>query len=150
GVLGCIGPLAAKMALDLGRQGGRTVGSVYAWGALGSIVGTFLTGFILIAKMGTIAVLVAVAAGWGLGALRFGARSLVPYLWAGSVVSLVWITMGPWQQGREIGVRLGILQEAFANVLYTDESQYSYIKVEQDAEPPSMRTLSLDHLIHAY
>src|SRR5713101_7114662 len=50
--LGCFGPQAAKMALDLGRQVGHTLGNVYAWGAFGSIVGTFLTGFFLLGRMG--------------------------------------------------------------------------------------------------
>ena len=48
-MLGTIGPAAAKMALDLGQATGRTLGNVYAWGAVGSIIGTFLTGYYLIA-----------------------------------------------------------------------------------------------------
>ena len=149
-VLGCIGPLAAKMALDLGRKVGRTVGSVYAWGALGSIVGTFLTGFILIARMGTVSVLVTVAAGLALVALLFGARSLFPYLWAGAVLAFIWATMGPWPWAQKLGTRLGVLPEMYAGTVYVDESQYSYIKIETENDPPGMRTLSLDHLIHAY
>ena len=34
-------------ALEIGRHTGRTIGSVYSWGAVGSIVGTFLTGYFL-------------------------------------------------------------------------------------------------------
>lgn len=60
-VLGTIGPVVAKYALDQGRAVGRTVGNVYAWGAFGSIVGTFLTGFYLIAVMGVRAILFSVA-----------------------------------------------------------------------------------------
>ena len=41
------------MALDRSSRTGSTVGNVYAWGALGSIVGTFLTGFYLIDVWGT-------------------------------------------------------------------------------------------------
>ncbi len=148
--LGCIGPVAAKMALDLGRQAGRTVGNVYAWGAVGSIVGTFLTGFVLIAKMGTLAVLLSVGCALALVGLLFGARSLFPLLWAGLALALVWITMGPWQKGRQLGTRLGFFWERYSTVLHLDESQYSFIQIEQEAEPPSMRALSLDHLIHAY
>ena len=50
------------MALDRGLPTGRTVGDIYAWGAAGSIVGTFLAGFYLIATMGTIAIIWAVGA----------------------------------------------------------------------------------------
>lgn len=51
--LGTVSPLVASMALDRSRNTGSTVGNVYAWGALGSIVGTFLTGFYLIDVWGT-------------------------------------------------------------------------------------------------
>ena len=149
-VLGCIGPMAAKMALDLGRQTGRTVGSVYAWGALGSIVGTFLTGFILIAKMGTIAVLVSAGLTMALVAVLFGARTVFAYLWGIAALALVASAFGPWPWAQKFGVKAGFLRDKYSNVIYVDESQYSYIQVELEAETPSMRSMSLDHLIHAY
>ena len=46
--LGTISPVVASIALDRSEYTGSTVGNVYAWGAFGSIVGTFLTGFWLI------------------------------------------------------------------------------------------------------
>lgn len=52
-MLGTISPVVASMALRKRRNTGVTVGNVYAWGALGSIVGTFLTGFYLIDAFGT-------------------------------------------------------------------------------------------------
>ena len=51
--LGTISPLVASMALSRSTKTGSTVGNVYAWGAFGSIVGTFLTGFYLIDVWGT-------------------------------------------------------------------------------------------------
>lgn len=51
--LGTTSPLVASMALQRSSKTGSTVGNVYAWGALGSIVGTFLTGFYLIDVWGT-------------------------------------------------------------------------------------------------
>ena len=51
--LGTISPLVASMALSRSTKTGSTVGNVYAWGAFGSIVGTFLTGFYLIDIWGT-------------------------------------------------------------------------------------------------
>ena len=44
-VLGMASPVVVKLTLaDLGRAG-RVVGRIYAWSTLGSIAGTFLTGF---------------------------------------------------------------------------------------------------------
>lgn len=54
--LGTISPVVASLALSHSKRTGVTVGNVYAWGALGSIVGTFLAGFVLIDLMGTRAI----------------------------------------------------------------------------------------------
>lgn len=51
--LGMISPVVASIALEKSHRTGITVGNVYAWSALGSIVGTFLTGFWLIDTFGT-------------------------------------------------------------------------------------------------
>lgn len=71
--LGTISPIVASMALARSSRVGTTVGNVYAWGALGSIIGTFLTGFYLIdvwgsraivgLTAGTLGILAAVVAG---------------------------------------------------------------------------------------
>ena len=148
--LGCIGPLAAKMGLDLGRQVGRTVGSVYAWGAVGSIVGTFLTGFVLIARIGSLNVLAGVAAFLAVVAVLFAARSVLPYAWACIVLALVGLTWAPRPWASELETRLGLTWESFENLLHAEESQYAYIQVAEEEDPPSLRSLSLDHLIHAY
>ena len=55
-LLGTISPVVAKMALERGLPTGRTVGDIYAWGAAGSIAGTFAAGYYLIAVMGTISI----------------------------------------------------------------------------------------------
>lgn len=59
--LGTISPVVASLALSHSRRVGTTVGNVYAWGAFGSIVGTFLGGFILIDTFGTRAIVALVA-----------------------------------------------------------------------------------------
>jgi MFS family permease len=73
-VLGLIGPVVAKMALDLGLEHGRTVGNVYAWGALGSIAGTFAAGFFLIQFVGTEAIIFGVAGVLGAVGAALAAR----------------------------------------------------------------------------
>ena len=52
-VLGMVSPVVVKLTLaDLGRAG-NTVGTIYAVSTIGSIFGTFLTGFWLISWLGT-------------------------------------------------------------------------------------------------
>ena len=59
--LGMVSPVVVKLALaDLARTG-NTVGRIYAVSTVGSIVGTFLTGFWLIAWLGTRTIV------WGVG-----------------------------------------------------------------------------------
>ena len=74
--LGTISPVVAKMALERGLPTGRTVGDIYAWGAAGSIAGTFATGYYLIAMMGTISIVCCVAAVMIIMALLYGAGFL--------------------------------------------------------------------------
>ena len=52
-LMGTTSPLVASMALTRSSRMGQTVGNVYAWGAFGSIIGTFITGFYLIDVWGT-------------------------------------------------------------------------------------------------
>ncbi len=62
-VLGMVGPVVAKMAVEQARKAGSAIGDVYFWGAMGSIAGTFLCGFVLmyLAPTSTIVILVAAA-----------------------------------------------------------------------------------------
>src|SRR5262249_24359459 len=62
-ILGMIGPVVAKLAVEHARRSGSALGDVYFSGAGGSIVGAFLTGFILIyeAPSSTIVTLVGAA-----------------------------------------------------------------------------------------
>src|SRR5947209_5653329 len=58
-VLGMIGPVVAKLAVAQARRAGSAIGDVYFMGAVGSIAGTFIAGFILmyLAPIVTIATL---------------------------------------------------------------------------------------------
>src|SRR5208282_829223 len=62
-VLGMVGPVVAKMAVEQAQRTGSAIGDVYFWGAIGSIAGTFLAGFVLmyLAPSSTIVLLVAAA-----------------------------------------------------------------------------------------
>ncbi|WZO99222.1 fused MFS/spermidine synthase [Isosphaeraceae bacterium EP7] len=156
--LGTVSPVVAKLAVDRVRASKRTgaaIGQVYAWGMVGSILGTFLTGFVLIDVLGTKGVILVLAALLAFSATFLG--SVLHAAWAGIPLGLCVIAFmpHPWFQAQ--GVAWGIREEAGkldtvedANA-YVDESNYYYIKVtnEPDAEGQK-RTLVLDNLIHGY
>lgn len=60
-LLGMVSPYAAKLKLENIKNTGQTVGNLYALSTLGSIVGTFLSGFYLIPYFGTNILLVIIA-----------------------------------------------------------------------------------------
>lgn len=74
--IGTISPTVAKVALEKGLATGRTVGTIYASGAAGSIAGTFFAGFYLISHFGTRAIIAMVAWGLVLLAIPWMAASL--------------------------------------------------------------------------
>ena len=149
-LLGMISPAAAKMAIVLGQQLGRTIGSVYSWGAIGSILGTFLTGYFLIARMGTTAVLLSVSAVLLAMALAYGGSSLLPYLWSGVLLAVLVAAWAPFPWARTVGERLGFREPASRLVFFEDESQYSFIRVADEIGTPGLRSMTLDYLVHAY
>ncbi len=149
-LLGMISPVAAKMAIVVGHQLGRTIGSVYSWGAIGSILGTFLTGYVLIAKMGTTAVLLTVSAVLLAMSLVYGTASLLPYLWTGVLLAVMIAAWAPHPAARTIGERLGFRTPGSERVFFDDESQYSHIRVEDEIDTPGVRSMTLDYLVHAY
>lgn len=148
-LLGTISPVVAKMALDKGLPTGRTVGDIYAWGAAGSIAGTFATGYYLIAAMGTVAIIWTVGAGLLLMAILYWARLWVLYVWA--VIFIVLMTMGtaPVEWAKYSGAALGLREKADSKILYEDESQYNYIAVKQLSDEPDKREFVQDKLTHS-
>jgi len=74
-ILGMISPVVVKLTLNNLSETGNVVGKIYAFSTLGSIIGTFATGFFLISWMGTRNILLSVAVILILSALVFGARS---------------------------------------------------------------------------
>lgn len=151
---GLLGPPIAKLALGFGRSAGRIVGNVYAWGALGSIAGTFAAGFYLVAALGSHAVLYSVAA--LLAALGFathprGASFAFAVLWPLAAAS-GWIDALPERRlilGWSLSEgRLEITATRLPQVIYERESQYSSVRVVED-KTTGFRKLYLDNLVHA-
>ncbi len=149
-LLGIISPVAAKMAIELGQQLGRTVGNVYSWGAIGSIIGTFLTGYILIDKIGTTSILIVISGILLCMALGYGGASLLPYLWTGVLFASMGAAWAPIPWAKVAGERLGLREYSRESIYQQEESQYSFIRVEDVFELPGVRSLRLDFLVHAY
>lgn len=146
--LGLIGPVVAKMALDGAAHTGRTVGNVYGWGAFGSIVGTFATGFVLIGRFGTLGIIFGVALllsliGLTLLSKRWSPAAALPIA---LVVGAIYY-YGPWQWSWQSG-RLAV-RTACLLCIWADESNYQFIKVTANGAA-SAHVLTLDNLIHAY
>ena len=157
--LGTVSPVMAKLAIDRVQRTKRTggaIGVVYAWGMVGSILGTFLTGFLLIDVLGSKGVLVLIATLLALAATIIGTTWHA--VWAGIPLGLCIISFVPVPMLRTQADRWGIREAAGDPatdkddaIAWMDESNYYYIKVENsiDAEGKK-RTLVLDNLIHGY
>ncbi|WP_406701051.1 fused MFS/spermidine synthase [Singulisphaera sp. Ch08] len=156
--MGTVSPVVAKLAVERLRGSKRTgtaIGQVYAWGMVGSILGTFLTGFVLIDTLGSKGVLLILAA-----ALAFAATSLGSVwhaAWAGIPLGLCVIAFipAPWfqKQGLQWGIREESGNPATTEdaIAWVDESDYYYIKVTNEPVAEGQkRTLVLDNLIHGY
>ena len=136
-ILGAISPVVAKLAVRDLATTGATVGKIYAAGTLGSIVGTFATGFVLISRFGTHAIV------WGV-ALTLIAMSLLFLLRRRKVTGVVAvaIVLGglglAWQQGWSRGP-------------CALETNYFCIKVrEEERGGERVRVLVLDRLVHSF
>jgi hypothetical protein len=156
--MGTVSPVVAKLAVDRMRQSKRTgaaIGNVYAWGMVGSILGTFLTGFVLIDVLGTKGLILVLATLLALSATFLG--TVWHALWAGIPLGLCVIAFAPAPWLQKQGLAWGIREEkgdpttTQNAIAHIDESNYYYIKVsnEPDAEGEK-RILVLDNLIHGY
>jgi predicted membrane-bound spermidine synthase len=140
--LGTISPVMAKLALEESERMGNTVGSIYALSAAGSIIGTFLSGFVLIPLLGLTTIIVLVGALLGLMALLVGAgrHRAVSAAWI-AVVGLGALLSGPAGRGQQ----LLYPPSPDSRLLFADDSLYSHVEVR---EAGAERLLVQDALIH--
>jgi spermidine synthase len=165
-ILGMISPAVIKLTLrDLAQTGGL-VGKVYALSTLGSIIGTFATGFVLVQLFGTRLIVLGVgivllimavvfgdlgrigraavplAAGVLLVGLLVPARNVQAYDCLGDGLSLACLqraTTDGWDEATQSGC--------------LHETAYYCIRVTEDpstSENQTVRELILDHLVHSY
>ena len=147
-VLGTISPLVAKIALERNTHVGQTIGGVYAWGAAGSIAGTFLAGYLLIAWMGTIAVVCVVALILAIMAVVYGRRSAEAYVWLIAWGAAAYLSMSPHASAKEVGTRWLWREQLPEATHYFNESQYNRIVVKGVGDE-GVRALYLDKLMHS-
>lgn len=148
-LLGTISPVVAKMALDQGLPQGRTVGDIYAWSAAGSIAGTFLAGYFLIAVMGTIAIIWAVAAALLVMSLLYWLKLVPAYLWSIVFITALLMGMAPYQWAEKSGSRLKLRLKPDSNLIYEDNTQYCYVAVKRESVNPEKRAFFQDKLKHS-
>jgi spermidine synthase len=153
--LGTISPTAAKMALEQGDSMGKTIGSVYAWGAVGSVIGTFLTGFWLIAALGTKGVVLAISFALAIMALSAGRFRWGTAIWAGLLGALLAISQLPtgYAEILQLPTKFFGLRENPSS-LFAADSRYQFIEVIERTSDYDrnrrIRSLALDHSIHGY
>jgi predicted membrane-bound spermidine synthase len=151
--LGMISPVAVKLAVRNLDTAGRTVGKIYAFSTLGSILGTFATGFWLVAQFGTRAtligtgiVLVSVALAMGDLLGRAGRVAAACVLIGGALFAAA-RTKPPLPPYHDPVLHAGI------GTVHFDESQYYTIRVERTIREDTGATINalhLDHLVHSY
>lgn len=150
-VLGTISPAMAKIALSRSDAVGTTIGSVYAWATVGSIVGTLATGFFLIATLGAQGVVLVIALGLALVGVFLGPHRWLHVIWTVLVLTALLVAKSPNASAYEYGHKIGLRE---VHYLFDADSDYQYIKVyedESEKDPKrTLRILALDYLIHGY
>ncbi len=148
-LLGTISPVVAKMALDEGLPTGHTVGNVYAWGAAGSIAGTFATGYFLISALGSMAVIWSVAGVLLVLGLGFSSGDWLSRF--ALVVFALAATLGwaPWPWARAAGAAISLRHDAEPNVVYERDTPYCYVAVKRTAADPETLSFYQDKLVHS-
>jgi spermidine synthase len=144
-LMGAISPVAVKMALELRQDSGRTVGRMYALGAAGSILGTFLAGFWLIGTIGTVNTLWLTTGIMLVMALMYLPRSGAMLTYAAVVVLLAIAGTMPAKWAHTIGSAMSLRQAQKPDMLYETESQYEYVAVHQLSKQPDERQFVQDN-----
>ncbi|MEO8382611.1 MAG: fused MFS/spermidine synthase [Acidobacteriota bacterium] len=151
--LGVISPLAVKLAVSDLDTAGRVVGRLYALSTLGSIAGTFTTGFWLIASFGSRSTLLGAGVVLIAAALLFGdllgRRGRV----TGALVLLAGMTYAITHTDPVLPPVRDPLLHAGVGTIYVTESQYYTILVERTVREDNGSTINalhLDHLVHSY
>jgi len=172
-LLGMISPVVVKLTLNNLEKTGNVVGKIYAFSTLGSILGTFATGFYLISWMGTRYILLTMGIILILSALIFGGffRSkknlalFFLFLFLSVLLPVVGLHVYATTDPEEFSFPLSPIESiktfygyAFKPPLeeetyFFKESDYYTIKLKKSIKGSngnSLESLVLDHLVHSY
>jgi spermidine synthase len=159
-ILGMVSPVVIKLTLrDLAHSGGL-VGKVYALSTLGSILGTFATGFVLIDLLGTRMIVLGVGLVLVVMAVVFG--DLLRVGRAAAPIAAGLILVGLLVPARDVraygcGFNADCLQRSVTdgwdqalNSGCLRETAYYCIRVAEEPGNAAVKELILDHLVHSY
>ncbi len=172
-LLGMISPVVVKLTLNNLEKTGNIVGKIYAFSTLGSILGTFATGFFLISWMGTRQILLCVGLILVISALIFGGfwkRKKTFGLFCVLLFLVVLLPLIGWygyaavnpekaafsySPLRSLKMLFGYAFKPFLDeeTYFFKESNYYTLKLKRDktrTEGAPLDSLVLDHLIHSY
>jgi MFS family permease len=136
-LIGVVTPLLTTLALRFDPRAGHVVGRMHALAAIGSIAGTFITGYWLVQRFGTRSVVLGSAVALFLLA--------APFLRPGARPVSVLLVLGI------LGAGAAVLQPSALESPCTRESGYFCIRVvDQTSAAPfgEARGMVLDHLLH--
>ncbi|HEX9015952.1 MAG TPA: fused MFS/spermidine synthase [Chloroflexota bacterium] len=143
-LLGTITPVVVKLTLKDLKDAGTTVGKIYAFSTLGSIVGTFATGFVLISWFGTRVIVAGVAVTLIVMALLFGGLWKRDKLPLSAAIVLVFLGFGLYLNTKD----------ALASPYWKESNYYSIRFFDQSNDNQQtggrVRVLVLDHLVHSF
>ncbi|MET7505327.1 fused MFS/spermidine synthase [Streptomyces microflavus] len=134
-LLSAVTPFVTKLRLTSLAETGTVVGRLSGVGTFGAIVGTVLTGFVLVSRLPVSSILIGLGALLVLGALLTGWRAR------------------RWRRASAVAlatVVAGTLATAFAPGGCDAETRYHCARIVADPDRATGRTLVLDGLRHSY
>lgn len=129
--LGMVTPYATRLRIASVDSSGRTVGRLYALSTIGSILGTFSAGFLLIPFVGSVRTLYLIAG------VLIGSALLTAFLPASRVTIGVVVVF-------VLGIAVNELNTAYmreTHGLYDIDTQYNRIRVFDTTDPKSARPI---------
>ncbi|MGI8497867.1 MAG: fused MFS/spermidine synthase [Gemmatimonadaceae bacterium] len=157
-LLGTVSPVVVKLAIRGLADAGSVVGRLYALSTIGSLVGTFATGFFLISWLGTRRILLIVGlvliagaplfGGW-LGRRR-GSRAAIVALLLALVPLALALRADRARSGRHGRPASGV---PAGDIYFTAESNYYTIRLARFTRADlggEVQALYIDHLAHSF
>lgn len=172
-LLGMISPVVVKLTLNNLEKTGNVVGKIYAFSTLGSILGTFATGFFLISWMGTRQILltmgiILIFSGFIFGSFFKSKKAFVLFflfLFLSTLLPLIGLHVYATTHPEEFSFPTSPIESikkmfgyAFTypieeETYFFKESDYYTIKLKRNIRGNNgnmLESLVLDHLIHSY